>query len=137
MSNIVCNRTVCMFNGGGGFCKKEYVFLTPAAACAEWYTKNGEAYMFPLYEQLKFYEEEEKQRNDNNRECSESNSGTESTRDAESDRQDRISNSGTESTRDAESDRQDRISTGDNSSNKEQTELASESTEDIDGNVRV
>ena len=137
MSNIVCNRTVCMFNGGGGFCKKEYVFLTPAAACAEWYTKNGEAYMFPLYEQLKFYEEEEKQRNDNNREYSESNSGTESTRDAESDRQDRISNSGTESTRDVESDRQDRISTGDNSSNKEQTELASESTEDIDGNVRV
>lgn len=117
MSNIVCNRTICMFNGGGGFCKKEYVFLTPAAACAEWYTKNGEAYMFPLYEQLKFYEEEEKQRNDNNRECSESNSGT-------------------ESTRDAESDRQDRISTGDNSNNKEQTGLASESTGDIDGNVR-
>ena len=115
MSNIVCNRTVCMFNGGG-FCKKEYVFLTPAAACAEWYTKNGEAYMFPLYEQQKFYEEEEKQRNDNNRECSESNSGT-------------------ESTRDTESDRQDRVSTGDNSSNEEQTGLASESTEDIDGNV--
>lgn len=116
MSNIVCNRTVCMFNGGGGFCKKEYVFLTPAAACAEWYTKNGKAYIVPLYEQQRLYEEEEKRRNSNNRECSESNSGT-------------------ESTRDTESDRQDRVSTGDNSSNEEQTELASESTEDIDGNV--
>ena len=86
MSNIVCNRTVCMFNGDDGFCKKEYVFLTPAAACAEWYTKNGEAYIVPLYEQQRLYEEEEKRRNDNNRECSESNSGTESTRDTESDR---------------------------------------------------
>ena len=38
---LVCQNANCTYRSASGFCVKDFVFLTPQAACSEWYTKDG------------------------------------------------------------------------------------------------